>query len=57
MVTYIRQDPSAYGMDENGISKFERLLVSIDQTLMIGTVFSHGKSASFPLPPPLHILM
>jgi len=39
MITYARQDPASFGTDEAGISKFERLLVSIDQSILIGEVF------------------
>lgn len=39
MISYARGDPSSFGTDEVGISKFERLLVSIDQAVMIGEIF------------------
>lgn len=39
MITYARQDPASFGTDEAGIGKFERLLVSIDQSIMIGEMF------------------
>ena len=39
MITYARQDPVSFGTDELGISKFERLLVSVDQSIMIGEIF------------------
>lgn len=39
MITYARQDPPSFGTDEGGVSKFERLLVSIDQSLMLGEIF------------------
>ena len=39
MITYARQDPASFGTDEAGISKFERLLVSVDQSILIGEIF------------------
>jgi WASH complex subunit 7 len=39
MISYARADPASFGTDEVGVSKFERLLVSIDQSVMIGEVF------------------
>jgi len=39
MITYARQDPASFGVDEAGIGKFERLLVSVDQSILIGEIF------------------
>ncbi|RYH11491.1 hypothetical protein EON65_38700, partial [archaeon] len=36
MIAYSRADPGAFGTSDEQIAVFERLLVSIDQTLMIG---------------------
>jgi WASH complex subunit 7 len=39
MISYARADPASFSTDEVGVSKFERLLVSIDQSVMIGEIF------------------
>jgi WASH complex subunit 7 len=39
LISYARADPSHFGTDEAGVTKFERLLVSIDQSVMIGAIF------------------
>eukprot|EP00981_Chlorochromonas_danica_P012186 scaffold4610_cov180-Ochromonas_danica.AAC.3 len=39
MIAYSRADPSSFGTTDDQIAVFERLLVSIDQNLMIGEIF------------------
>eukprot|EP01031_Cornospumella_fuschlensis_P033498 gene33498-40530_t len=39
MIAYSRADPAAFGTTDEQIAVFERLLVSVDQTLMIGEIF------------------
>ena len=39
IIPMIRSDPSNFDTDEEGLMRFERLLVSIDQTIMIGEIF------------------
>jgi WASH complex subunit 7 len=40
MISYIRADPSSFNTTHEGIEKFERLLVSIDQNLMSGDILN-----------------
>ena len=39
MIPFIRDEPSNFGTSEEGITKFERLLVSVDQTVLVGKIF------------------
>eukprot|EP01038_Epipyxis_sp_PR26KG_P006379 gene6379-8787_t len=39
MISYIRADPPSFNTSIESIAKFERLLVSIDQSIMIGEIF------------------
>lgn len=39
MVSLARADPSAFATTDEEIAKFERLLVSVDQAIMIGEIF------------------
>ncbi len=39
MISYVRTDVEAFGTDADGLSTFERMLVSIDQTVLIGDIF------------------
>lgn len=39
MISFVRADPASFGTDEFGVTKFERLLVSIDAPLMTGQIF------------------
>ncbi len=47
MIAYVRADPSAFNTNIESITKFERLLVSVDQTLMIGEVYKQCIEQNF----------
>lgn len=39
MITYVRNDPSAFASTAEVVTKFERLLVAVDQSIMVGEIF------------------
>lgn len=39
IISHLRNDPAAFGTDEAGVTKFERLLVSLESTLMTEEIF------------------
>ena len=39
MISFVRADQASFNTDESGVSKFERMLVSIDAPLMTGQIF------------------
>ena len=39
MIAFVRTDTTAFGTDTTALATFERMLVSIDQTIMIGDIF------------------
>ena len=51
MMQYVRADPSRYGMDEEKVKQFERLLVSLDQTVLAGAMFQFCVEQDFEQPP------
>ena len=51
MMQYVRADPSRYSMDEEKVKQFERLLVSLDQTVLAGAMFQFCVEQDFEQPP------
>ncbi len=47
MIAYVRADPSAFNTNVESITKFERLLVSVDQTVMIGEIYKQCIEQNF----------
>ena len=47
MMQYVRAEPSRYGVDEARVRQFERLLVSLDQNVMSGSIFSASIQQDF----------
>jgi len=39
MMEGVRESPMDYGMDEGRVRQFERLLVTMDQAVLSGTIF------------------
>eukprot|EP01034_Spumella_vulgaris_P022423 gene22423-28547_t len=47
MIAYVRADPTAFNTNIENITKFERLLVSVDQTIMIGEIYKQCVEQNF----------
>jgi len=51
MMQFVRAEPSRYGIDEERVRQFERLLVSLDQNVMSGAILSACVEQDFEAPP------
>ena len=51
MHQYVRAEPSRYGIDEERVRQFERLLVSLDQSVMSGAMLQSCIEQDFEVTP------
>jgi WASH complex subunit 7 len=47
MIAYVRNDPNQFETDNPGLSKFERMLVHVDQTVLNGEIFKGSVEQNF----------
>ena len=50
MMQVVRADPKRFGWNEKKVKRYERLLVSLDQTVMAGAMFQSCVEADFESP-------